>query len=50
VDTGSARIPVTAFDSNSGIGTIGLDGKGLDMPHLKPARHVLETARRHQYR
>ena len=37
---------VAAFDSNPGIGTIGLDGKMLDMPHLKQARHVLETARK----
>ena len=37
---------VAAFEDNPGIGAIGLDGKMLDMPHLKQARHVLETGRK----
>jgi citrate lyase subunit beta/citryl-CoA lyase len=34
-----ARRVVTAF--SSGAGTVGLDGKMLDMPHLKQAQRVL---------
>jgi citrate lyase subunit beta/citryl-CoA lyase len=37
---------VQAFDSNPGVGTVGLDGKMLDMPHLKQARRLLELASR----
>ncbi len=32
---------VDLFEQNPGLGTIGLDGKMLDMPHLKQARNVL---------
>ena len=39
-----ARRVVEAFAS--GAGTVGLDGKMLDMPHLKQARRVLESVRR----
>jgi len=34
---------VDAFDSQPGLGTIGIDGKMYDMPHLKQARRTLET-------
>lgn len=40
-DVAFARRIVAAFDANPGAGTIGLDGKMIDMPHLKQARHVL---------
>ena len=36
---------VDLFDNNPGLGTIGLDGKMLDMPHLKQARNVLALDR-----
>jgi citrate lyase subunit beta / citryl-CoA lyase len=36
---------VALFAANPEAGTLGLDGKMLDMPHLKQARHILETAR-----
>ena len=39
-----ARRVVEAFEQNPGLGTVGLDGKMLDMPHLKQARHVLAMA------
>lgn len=32
---------VDIFEQNPGLGTIGLDGKMLDMPHLKQARNLL---------
>ena len=35
---------VDAFEQNPGTGTVGLDGKMLDMPHLKQARNVLAIA------
>ncbi len=40
-DVAFARRVVAAFEANPGAGTIGLDGKMIDMPHLKQARHVL---------
>lgn len=40
-----ARRVVDVFENNPGLGTVGLDGKMLDMPHLKQARKVLELAR-----
>lgn len=40
-----SRRVVTVFDTNPGLGTVGLDGKMLDMPHLKQARRVLALAR-----
>ncbi|MSO77368.1 MAG: CoA ester lyase [Alphaproteobacteria bacterium] len=39
-----ARRVVAAFAA--GVGTVSLDGKMLDMPHLKQARHLLERAER----
>lgn len=38
---------VDVFESNPGMGTVGLDGKMLDMPHLKQARRVLALARQY---
>ena len=35
---------VDLFEQNPGMGTVGLNGKMLDMPHLKQARNVLELA------
>ncbi len=39
-----AKRVVELFESNPGLGTIGLDGKMLDMPHLKQARNLLALA------
>jgi len=39
-----ARRVVDVFEQNPGLGVVGLDGKMLDMPHLKQARNVLEMA------
>jgi len=39
-----ARQVVALFEANPGLGTIGLDGKMLDMPHLKQARRLLDLA------
>jgi citrate lyase subunit beta / citryl-CoA lyase len=39
-----ARRVVEVFEQNPGLGTVGLDGKMLDMPHLKQARNVLSLA------
>lgn len=36
---------VQVFEANPGVGTLGLDGKMLDMPHLKQARRILSVAR-----
>lgn len=36
---------VAAFQANPGAGTVGLDGKMLDIPHLKQAQAVLARAR-----
>ena len=35
---------VAAFEDNPGVGTVGLDGKMIDMPHLKLARNLLGLA------
>ena len=37
---------VAAFAANPGLGTVGLDGRMVDMPHLKQARRVLAMAGR----
>jgi len=37
-----AKRIVEVFEQNPGLGTVGLDGKMLDMPHLKQARNVLD--------
>lgn len=41
-----SRRVVEVFESNPGLGTVGLDGKMLDMPHLKQARRLLALASR----
>ena len=41
-----SRRVVEAFECNAQLGTVGLDGKMLDMPHLKQAQRVLALARR----
>lgn len=41
-----ARRVVDVFAANPGLGTVGLDGKMLDMPHLKQARKILELMER----
>lgn len=43
-DVDYAKRVVEVFEQNPGLGTIGLDGKMLDMPHLKQARNVLAMA------
>lgn len=43
-DVALARRIVAAFDGNPGLGTIGLDGKMYDFPHLKQARRTLASA------
>ena len=40
-----ARRVIQIFDDNPGAGTLAMDGKMLDMPHLKQARTILEMAR-----
>jgi citrate lyase subunit beta/citryl-CoA lyase len=35
---------VAAFEDNPGVGTVGLDGMMIDMPHLKQARNLLQLA------
>lgn len=40
-----AQRVVDVFEQNPGLGTVGLDGKMLDMPHLKQARNVLALAK-----
>lgn len=39
-----ARRVVDLFAANPGVGTLGLDGKMLDIPHLKAAQKVLAAA------
>jgi citrate lyase subunit beta/citryl-CoA lyase len=39
-----ARRVIDMFEKNPGLGTVGLEGKMLDMPHLKQARNVLALA------
>jgi citrate lyase subunit beta/citryl-CoA lyase len=41
-----SRRVVETFERNPGLGTVGLDGKMLDMPHLKQAQRILALARR----
>ena len=40
-----AKKVVEVFEQNPNLGTVGLDGKMLDMPHLKQARNVLLMAK-----
>jgi citrate lyase subunit beta/citryl-CoA lyase len=39
-----ARRIVAAFEEHPGVGTVGLDGKMIDRPHLVQARRLLEQA------
>jgi citrate lyase subunit beta/citryl-CoA lyase len=39
-----AQKVIGVFEENPGLGVVGLDGKMLDMPHLKQARNVLSVA------
>ena len=39
-----AKRVVEIFEANPGLGAVGLDGKMLDMPHLKQARNTLALA------
>lgn len=39
-----ARAIIAAFESNPGVGAIQLDGKMIDAPHLKAARHIIAQA------
>jgi citrate lyase subunit beta/citryl-CoA lyase len=39
-----ARAIVAAFEANPGAGTLGIDGKMYDAPHLKAARRILAAA------
>jgi citrate lyase subunit beta / citryl-CoA lyase len=41
-DVAIAERIVAAFDQVGGVGTVGIDGKMFDIPHLKRARNVLE--------
>ena len=43
-DIDHAKKVVELFRQNPGVGTIGLDGKMLDMPHLKQAENVIRMA------
>jgi citrate lyase subunit beta/citryl-CoA lyase len=42
-DIALARRIVAAFEDNPGLGTIGIDGKMYDIPHLKTARRTLAS-------
>ncbi|WP_428249552.1 HpcH/HpaI aldolase/citrate lyase family protein [Ferrovibrio sp.] len=43
-DVALAHKVVAAFEANPGLGTIGIDGKMYDIPHLKLARRTLAAA------
>lgn len=45
-DIAHAERIIAAFAANPGKGTVGLDGKMIDIPHLKQARQVLALAER----
>jgi citrate lyase subunit beta/citryl-CoA lyase len=47
-DVAFAQRVIAAFDAQSGTGTVGMDGRMLDMPHLKQARQVLATHERYR--
>ena len=46
-DVALATKIVAAFDKAEGVGTIGIDGKMFDIPHLKRARNVLALHRKY---
>ena len=39
-----AKKVVAVFEENPGLGVVGLEGKMLDMPHLKQAHNILSIA------
>ena len=39
-----ARKIIAAFEAEPDVGTVGIDGKMYDIPHLKQARHTLELS------
>jgi citrate lyase subunit beta / citryl-CoA lyase len=43
-DVAQARRIVGAFEAEPGIGTVGIDGRMYDIPHLKLARRILAAA------
>ena len=43
-DLAQAKRIVAAFEADPGIGTIGIDGKMYDIPHLKLARRIVSAA------
>jgi citrate lyase subunit beta / citryl-CoA lyase len=43
VEVAHARKIVAAFDANPGSGALGVDGKMVDLPHLKAARKILAS-------
>ncbi len=43
-DIAHARKVIAAFADNPGTGTVGLDGKMLDIPHLKQAERIIALA------
>lgn len=45
-----ARRVVEAFTADPGVGTVGIDGKMVDMPHLKAARRTLDVHEAHRAR
>lgn len=49
-DVAFAQRVVAAFEAQSATGTVGLDGKMLDIPHLKQARQVLQAHEQYQRR
>ena len=42
-DLALARRIISAFEENPGLGTVGIDGKMYDIPHLKQARRTLAS-------
>ena len=46
-DVDHARRVIAAFAAQPDVGTVGLDGKMLDIPHLKQAQRVLERHEAH---
>lgn len=43
-DLAQAKRIVAAFEADSGLGTVGIDGKMYDIPHLKLARAIVAAA------
>lgn len=43
-----AKRVIAAFETADGAGTVGLDGKMIDIPHLKQARHVMALHQSYQ--